>query len=72
MTKKQEQDLMLAQQALLVLSKATEIAQKVFQVQPSVVSADNAVNIQHAAKVIDLFSGQAIGGEDGHAENGDR
>ena len=47
----------------LDVAKATEVANKVFRVDPTIVSKDNAVNIQHASKVVDLFSGRAIGAD---------
>lgn len=47
----------------LDVAKATEVMQSVFKVDPVVVSAENAVNIQHVSNVIDLFSGRAIGAD---------
>lgn len=47
----------------LDVAKATEVTQRVFQVDPTKVSKENAVNIQHAGRVIELFSGRAIGSD---------
>jgi phage/plasmid-like protein (TIGR03299 family) len=47
----------------LDVTKATEITNKVFKVDLTKVSAENAVQIQHANRVIDLFSGRAIGAD---------
>jgi hypothetical protein len=44
----------------LDIATASSVMHKVFQITPEV-SAENAVKVGHVAKVIDLFSGKAIG-----------
>ncbi len=50
-------------QIKLDVGKATEIAQKIFKVDPTVVSQENALAIKHASNVIELFAGKAKGAD---------
>lgn len=47
----------------LDVAKATEVTQKIFHAELLTVSAENAINLKHAANVIDLFSGRAVGAD---------
>lgn len=47
----------------LDVGAATQVMQRVFKVEPEKVSQENALAIQHAANVIDLFSGRAKGAD---------